>query len=304
MAMMKFSFQPSENTKSVNKHAGFTLIELLVVIAIIAILAAMLLPTLAKAKEKGQRTVCINDLKQWGLAQTLYVDDYAAYPMTKIPNGTPGSNGGYNEDNPTWNDLFTFYYQDPKQGMGAWFNALPPYVGSKPLWWYAIQAGDALGNKVAIDQFNASHTIFNCPTAVIDPLLLPPNASKYDRVFFRYSMNSQGLTGLPGIPATDYNVKANQVTVSASKFVMFCEGRTLTTEVPFYGDAQKQTDICKPQAYTTDVSSRHAGGSVLGFADGHARWYKYTYMCMNDGSKAADPGDPDICWTANGSVVP
>jgi prepilin-type N-terminal cleavage/methylation domain-containing protein len=57
-------------------NEAFTLIELLVVIAIIAILGALLLPTLAASKEKARATTCLNNLKQWGLAMHLYAEEH------------------------------------------------------------------------------------------------------------------------------------------------------------------------------------------------------------------------------------
>src|SRR6476659_5114269 len=145
-----------------SQSGGFTLIELLVVIAIIAILAAMLLPALSRAKLATQRTSCLNKLRQWGIALTMYYGDN----KDAIPREAAGTSAALNN----WAQVADPLNED------IWYNALPHLLKLR-------SAGDYFLER---DGFYSKDSLFHCPSAKF-----PDNPTVSQDVYFSFAMNSK-----------------------------------------------------------------------------------------------------------------
>jgi prepilin-type N-terminal cleavage/methylation domain-containing protein/prepilin-type processing-associated H-X9-DG protein len=303
----------NSNIKGGNVN-GFTLIELLVVIAIIAILAAMLLPALAGAKRKAQQIACLSNLRQWGLADNIYLgDNNETFPFPKYQASYVIGNDA---DNPTWADMYP--YHTANEGDDVWFNALPPNVSTKPMYEWAITS-----NKAQFDSlYDSGQTIFICPAAHaqgIDPADIPQNhgyMSEGQRPLFGYGMNSKATTWETGNAGSPFTLPAkSSMVLHPSAFVLFSDTRNRSAETPYSASGNNvypggnSIDLATPQSYTTRFSSRHSQGGQITFGDGHAAYFKYNYVVsdgMQNPSIAAgyDPGQSDINWDCNGQTIP
>lgn len=219
----------SMNSSHQGKHA-FTLIELLVVIAIIAVLAALLMPALARAKALAHRTACINKLKQWGLALTIYLQDNA----DTLPREAFGNSSRLNN----WAQV-----SDPS-AEDVWYNALPRSLKLRG-------AADYLNQRAG---FYARDSLFHCPTAQF-----PAETEAMGNVLFSLAMNSKLKRGTAPVRASSIQKPVQTV--------IFLENR-LPGE-PKVNTAQPDTDLGQPASFASRFVARHQGTGNLVCADGH-----------------------------------
>jgi prepilin-type N-terminal cleavage/methylation domain-containing protein/prepilin-type processing-associated H-X9-DG protein len=249
---------------------GFTLIELLVVIAIIAILAAMLLPALARAKASAQRTACLNKERQWGLAMIMYTQDSDEF----IPRESETTEGS---------SLLNWAQVVAPDGGSVWYNALPRSIKLKG-------AADFLADKPA---FYATDSLFHCPNAPFT------SATPLDSfVYFSTAMNSKLITG------SSSSIKISSIKLP-SNTVIFLENRL--TGDPMVDGNQSKSDLGQPSSFASRFAARHNKSGNLVFADGHARTYKGSDVVQTiagpDEGKAILP-QTEIVWTMDPASNP
>jgi prepilin-type N-terminal cleavage/methylation domain-containing protein/prepilin-type processing-associated H-X9-DG protein len=241
---------------------GFTLIELLVVIAIIAILAAILFPVFAQAREKARQATCISNNKQIATAIMMYAQDYDE----GLPLGSyvlPGMVTAV-----TWQDLTEPYI---KVGSGAVVTPGAPASRKEVTFWTCPSIGNTSVPKVAGDP---------------DPGPFPPQFYSRSLSYINNSnvmptlhRNNLARGWFPGVPSSLAMIDA------PAQFVFVTEGFGSIGNTG--GDDWTSNCTNREDGYP-DLGGpilgradnycagryRHSGGSVYALADGHAKWFK------------------------------
>lgn len=271
---------PRNRHRNISPAAAFTLIELLVVIAIIAILAAMLLPALSKAKEKAQRANCLSNMRQWGLAEQLYAGENSDGIPTDGSDAAgqyPGSNGASNDRN-------------------AWFNLLPSYVADHPLSNYTVNATSTARQNAQINPFpGGKGKIWHCPSARMSDAEVALVNGAGIHGFFSYAMNTdlKRDSAFNRLPYPHMPRLVNVPHPSSVVFMMDIVFNTATEVV----NSSPQFNSVNPHGRFNSFASRHNQGGLLNFMDGHAQYFKTSYV-KPAGFSGSNPQPPlgDVYW--------
>jgi prepilin-type N-terminal cleavage/methylation domain-containing protein len=228
---------------------GFTLIELLVVIAIISILAAILFPVFARARENARRSSCMSNVKQIGLGIMMYVQDYdERYPLNdqqREGQGTPP--GGWAD---TWSKDNSHWYLA---------NYIQPYTKSVQI--FSCPSGPVQGNlAMRFGGYGANKSILGDGSVSMASIDSPASV---------YLIMDAGQSSVNWASAASAGGQANYI-----PGVEECTGYPTGKNSP-----------ALTGSYLTDYQSgRHFLGVSVAFADGHAKWLKSSEVC-NEGKE-------------------
>ena len=238
-----------------DQRQGFTLIELLVVIAIIAILASMLLPALAGAKEKAQHVKCINNHKQLALGWTMYADDN----NSRIP--AAGRHGNRPPEPPDW----TTGSADPYDADGEWLDL--PISGEED-----VNPHLSIINHNKMWPYVENVKVYRCPSDKSTGS--HPNYQNGAVVPRVRSMSMNSWMGGPGWgssgPGWEVYKTIDSIIAPAKRFVFLDEREDSINDGYFVTDMQGADG----QPFKTRIvdypASYHNGAGGFSFADGHS----------------------------------
>ena len=248
------------------RRRAFTLIELLVVIAIIAILAAILFPVFAQARAKARQTACLSNMKQAGVAVTMYREDYDAhYPRAYGINDGKDVIGWADAIQPYAKNIQFLHCPDDPNAQSSDPKAFPNAVGAGPgytSYFYnlALAPTTFTANSASVSVIDASLTHSALSIMIGDGI-------SYD------AGNIQPYVGTNGS-----GVYGNG---------LLCAGPIIQTYNGGKGDVN-----CGDQALHDPSSKRHSGGASYAFADGHAKWAKQTAIYGAASTFSVSGGSP------------